>query len=88
MVLVTYVVGHVGQAADPVRRIELGVTPPGVSVVAGAAPLALGHVVVEEDVDLLLLALGGDGIVDLWPVSLAAANDGMIDSPRDGWLLP
>lgn len=72
----TCVVGHVGQSADPVRRIELGVTPPGVSIVTGATPLALGHVVIEEDVDLLLLAFGSDSVVDLClQVSMIESDD-------------
>ena len=48
-----YVVGHVFETPAPVGHVEFCVAEPGISVVAAAAPLSFGHVVVEMDVDLL-----------------------------------
>lgn len=71
----TYVLGHVGQTARPVGGGEVLVSPPRVAVKGVAAPAGPGHVVVEEDVDLLLRALCRDRVEDLeGTVSRAAAS--------------
>lgn len=56
---------HILKATLPFRHIEIGITEPSISVVGGATPGALGHVVIEVDVDLLLCELCSDRIVDL-----------------------
>jgi hypothetical protein len=49
----TYMVCHVGQSSGPVGHGEVRVPPPRVSVVGAAAPCAQGHVVVQDDMDLV-----------------------------------
>jgi hypothetical protein len=62
----TNVIGHEFETTAPVVDVEVCVAEPGVPIVAAAAPLPFGHVVVEMDVHLLLCELGGDGVEDLW----------------------
>ena len=58
-------VRHVRQPARPVGRGKVLVAPPTVAVGAGAAPRALGDVVVEVDVDLVPGEFGGHGVKHL-----------------------
>lgn len=62
---------HVLEASLPFGNVKVSITEPRVAVTGRAAPRSLRHVVVEMNIDLLLLELGGDGIVNLGTVSIS-----------------
>lgn len=56
---------HVGETPEPVIDVVVLVTKPSVPISSTAAPHALGDVVVEMNIDLLLDALSRYSIKDL-----------------------
>lgn len=61
----TYMIRHVRQPPGPVGHGEVRVSPPRVAVLGIAAPRALGHVVVQHDIDLVCCQLRSYRVEDL-----------------------
>lgn len=60
-------VDHISKTTLPLVDIEVGIAEPRVSIIRGAAPCTLGHVVVKVNIDALLVQLGSNCIKDLHP---------------------
>lgn len=62
---------HIFETTLPLDYIKVCISKPGISISVRTAPLALAHVVIEVNIDLLLETLCSDSIIDLWNIDVS-----------------